>query len=72
MDRLGTEVWCRLRLGIGEPFGAKTSYVLGRFAGTEQPVVERAVDRAADAIECWLAHGVDLAMTRYNGTLPEA
>lgn len=68
VEHLGHEEFPRLRLGIGpapEP-EEQVSFVLSPFAAEERPEVERMVGRAADAAECWVAHGVDEAMNRYN------
>ena len=70
VNRLGSDEWCRLRIGIGEPVGVPSVYVLSRFDEQEEAVVRRAQQRSADAVECWLVDGVDLAMTRFNGDLP--
>ncbi|MGB2988023.1 MAG: aminoacyl-tRNA hydrolase [Phycisphaerae bacterium] len=72
IDRLGTDAWCRLRVGIGEPIGEPSVYVLHRFDEEEEAVMQRVWPRAADAVECWVEDGVDLAMTRFNGDLPPA
>jgi PTH1 family peptidyl-tRNA hydrolase len=69
-DRLGTDDWCRLRIGIGEPIGDPVAYVLERFRNDEEAMMRRAHERAADAVACWMEHGADLAMTRFNGDLP--
>lgn len=70
IDRLGSEAWCRLRVGIGEPVGESSEYVLGRFDSEEQARMQRAVQHAADAVQSWLEHGADLTMTRFNGESP--
>lgn len=70
LDRVGSDAWCRLRIGIDEALGDSSSHVLGRFAPDERAVVARSVLHACDAVECWMEHGVDLAMTRYNGDPP--
>lgn len=70
IERLGTEAWCRLRIGIGPPVGVPTVYVLGRFDEQQEAVMRRARQRGADAVECWIEDGVELAMTRFNGDLP--
>lgn len=64
---VGSEDWCRLRLGIGAPIGDPATYVTSRFGAEESAVIGPAVLRAADAVECWVEHGCDLAMTRFNG-----
>jgi len=72
IDRIGSDAWCRLRLGIGEPIGQSASYVLSRFEESETAVVDRVKQRSADAVEHWIAHGTDLTMTKFNGDVPPA
>jgi PTH1 family peptidyl-tRNA hydrolase len=67
VDRLGSENWCRLRIGIGESVGDPKDYVLSRFEEPEEAVIRVARARAADAVECWIKNGPDLAMTKFNG-----
>lgn len=67
IDCLGSSSWCRLRIGIGEAVGDPAVYVLSRFTAEEAAEMEGALERAADAVEHWIAHGVDLTMTRFNG-----
>jgi PTH1 family peptidyl-tRNA hydrolase len=68
---LGGEGFGRVRLGIGRPPGPQgedvVRYVLERFVPAERPLVDEAVGRAADAVECVLAEGYEAAMNRYNG-----
>jgi len=66
IDCVGSEAWCRLRVGVGEPLGDPAAYVLTRFAKEEGPIIEAARKRAADAVECWLAQGPDATMNRFN------
>ncbi|MBS3733500.1 MAG: aminoacyl-tRNA hydrolase [Phycisphaerae bacterium] len=65
---LGGQDVPRLRVGIGAPPPPMdaTAYVLQRFAPDEHEAVERAIDRAADAVEDWLANGMAYVMDRYN------
>ncbi|MFQ5494384.1 MAG: aminoacyl-tRNA hydrolase [Phycisphaerae bacterium] len=72
IDRLGTDAWCRLRVGIDEPVGDAAAYVLSRFSADEEDLMGPTRQRAADAAECWVTEGVDLAMTRFNGDVPSA
>ena len=41
-------------------------YVLGGFAKEERNLMENAVERAAQAIECMIEKGIDIAMGEYN------
>jgi PTH1 family peptidyl-tRNA hydrolase len=70
IDRVADDEWCRLRIGIGEALGDAAGYVLGRFDKTEQELIERAILRAADAVECWIEKGPELTMTRFNSDPP--
>jgi peptidyl-tRNA hydrolase, PTH1 family len=60
----------RLRIGIGR--GNQewdlSDHVLSKFLAEEQPVVERAITRAADAVEMFVSDGVMAAMNRFNAT----
>lgn len=68
----GTEGIPRLRVGIGAAPGAgAVDYVLGRFFEEEKPVVEKAVNRAAEAANCAIDNGVLSAMNTFN-KIPEA
>ena len=61
----------RLRIGIGGP---GTSGQRGARAGAvsdeEKPAVDAAIARAADAVECLITEGIDIAMNRYNTDPP--
>ncbi len=57
----------RLRIGIGGPgMSGSVDHVLGRFSDEEKPAVDAAIARAADAVECLVMEGINIAMNRYN------
>ena len=66
--RLGTDRIPRLRVGIGSPPGGREAadFVLGKFTKVEQPEIEEAIWRAADAIVVWAREGLAVSMNRYN------
>jgi len=66
VENLGTQDFARIRIGIGRPPGEAVDWVLGRFSPEEKPLIQKAISRAADAVECWLNHGIDKAMNEYN------
>lgn len=67
IQQLGTDAFARLRIGIGQVAGERmVGHVLGAFSSEEEPVVERAIQTAADAVECWIVEGTDAAMTKFN------
>lgn len=66
IERLGTDGFARLRVGIGSPDGSHVTHVLGRFSPQEREAADRAVERAADAVECWVSDGLETSMNRFN------
>jgi PTH1 family peptidyl-tRNA hydrolase len=69
---LGTEAIPRLRIGIGAaPDAGAVDYVLGRFFEEEAPVVEKTIERAAEAVKCAIDKGVLSAMNLFN-KIPES
>ena len=68
IEALGTTDFPRLRVGIGRPPAgvAPADHVLTRFAPEEQPLIEAALDRAAEAAEAVVAEGIERAMNRFN------
>jgi peptidyl-tRNA hydrolase, PTH1 family len=67
IQHLGTQDVPRIRIGVGgaRP-GNMVGHVLGRFRPEEQLLIEEAYERAADAVECAVTEGFELAMNRYN------
>ena len=68
IERLGTQAFPRLRVGIGRPPGRMdpADYVLQPFTRDEELLMDSARDRAVVAIECFLAQGIEVAMNRFN------
>jgi PTH1 family peptidyl-tRNA hydrolase len=64
---LGTEVFPRIKIGIG---GAEKSslsgHVLGRFSQSEQESADKSLARAADAVKMCALHGWAAAMQQFN------
>jgi PTH1 family peptidyl-tRNA hydrolase len=67
IDLLGTSEFPRIRIGVGAARpGRMRGHVLGRFPAEDATLVEEAIIRAADAVECALAEGFVMAMNRFN------
>ena len=62
------EEFSRLRIGIGPVPDAwdAADFVLGRFGPSERTMIDEAIDRAAEAVECWVAEGIAVGMNRFN------
>ena len=69
VQRLGTEDFPRLRLGMGPkpPAAEAVDWVLSPFRRGEEKALEEMLTRAADAVEAFLQEGLEPAMNRYNG-----
>ena len=67
MQHCGAE-FARVRLGIGKPSGSNdgADFVLSRFGKKSRPLIEEAVESAADAVELVIEHGVKTAMNVFN------
>jgi peptidyl-tRNA hydrolase, PTH1 family len=68
ISRLGSEEFSRLRIGIGPvPDGWDAAdFVLGRFGPSDHAIIDEAIGRAAEAVECWVAQGIETTMNRFN------
>ena len=65
---LGHDEFQRVKMGVGEkPKGYDLAdYVLGHFTKDERAVMDKAAERAADAIRKMISEDVDAAMNEYN------
>jgi PTH1 family peptidyl-tRNA hydrolase len=69
IDRLGTQDFARLRLGVGRPPGNKlaAAYVLQNFSREENEIMPLVLDKAVDAVLTFLTENLNTAMNKYNG-----
>lgn len=65
---LGTNAYCRLRVGIGDHFskGRQIDYVLGRFTADELATLEPKLTEAVEMIKTFVTQGADRAMNMFN------
>jgi PTH1 family peptidyl-tRNA hydrolase len=68
IKRLGTEEFSRLRIGIGPVPDAwdAADFVLAKFGPSDRVLVDETIDRAVDAVECWVTDGIAVGMNRFN------
>jgi len=71
---LASREYARLRVGIGRQDGAReiTGHVLGRLSKAELVLMEKVLARAADQLDCWVAHGLQKAMSQFNGVVNDS
>ena len=67
-NSFGSGDWYRIRLGIGRPLTQQdpASYVLQKFAVSEQSEVELLIDRGADAVEMLISSSLEETQNRFN------
>lgn len=67
-QKLGTNTFPRLRIGIGNTFprGAQIDYVLTPPTEDEQALLPQRLDVAAEAVKAFCLSGITFAMNHYN------
>ncbi len=72
---LGSNSFPRIRVGIGRPEvegipstdeDAIVNYVLSDFTPGENEIVKPTISRVAEAIDCFLTQGIEVAMSKFN------
>jgi PTH1 family peptidyl-tRNA hydrolase len=71
IERLGTEVIPRLRVGIGRPPGRMNAaaYVLQDFSREETTLLPQILERACEAALTFVMRGLETAMNQYNPSI---
>ena len=67
---LGTEEFPRIRLGVGAPPHPDydmADWVLASFKNQDAEDMAKSAAREAEAVECYILHGPEQTMNRYNG-----
>lgn len=65
---VGTQKYPRLRFGVGNNYlrGQQVDFVLSTFNKEELPSVDETIQRAHDAVLCFVREGINRAMNLYN------
>jgi PTH1 family peptidyl-tRNA hydrolase len=68
IERLQSEGFPRIRIGIGRPPGKMeaATYVLQEFHRDEREILDMILDRAAQAVKDFISQGIDFSMNKYN------
>ncbi len=70
IQHLGND-FARMRMGIGRPPGRMdpAAFVLQDFGREELPLLSEMLSTAVEAVESFVRHGIDLTMSRFNGSI---
>lgn len=67
IQNLSTDVFPRIKVGVGQPKGDLVSHVLGRFSKEEEEILKESVEASTKAIEIIVREDTKEAMNRLNG-----
>lgn len=69
IEKLETSNFYRLKIGIGRPENKETklsSYVLGKFNSTEKKVIDKVIDKSAEAIISIIYNDINYVVNLFN------
>jgi len=67
IEKLGTDEFCRLRIGIGQSGqGEAVDFVLDEPLEEEKSLIGKAIAKAQEAVLFWLEHNAEEAMNKFN------
>lgn len=64
---LGSDVFPRIKIGVGQPKGDLVSHVLGRFSDAENKDLLEVIEASAKSVEIIIKDGTKEAMNKMNG-----
>lgn len=64
---LGTDIFPRVKIGVGQPRGELVSHVLGKFSKEDYGKLKEVFKVSIDAVENIISSGITEAMNRFNG-----
>jgi peptidyl-tRNA hydrolase, PTH1 family len=67
---LGTDIFPRIKVGVGQPNVDLVKYVLGKFTKEELDILKYSIDASTKAVEEIIKSDVKQAMNKYNGFKP--
>ena len=67
IEKLGTHEFARCRIGIGRSRERDAvDFVLDKPTEAERLLLDAAIERARDAVLCWIEYGIETAMNQYT------
>mgnify|MGYP003560669580 CR=1 FL=1 len=70
INHMGTDVFTRIKIGVGAPKGDLVNYVLGKFSKEEVNILKQTLDAVTEATADIIDNGAKDAMNKFNGFSP--
>jgi PTH1 family peptidyl-tRNA hydrolase len=67
ISNLSSDVFTRIKIGVGQPQNSMIPHVLGKFSKEDRVLVEKTFDASIKAVETIIAKGCTEAMNDFNG-----
>ena len=67
---LGSDIFSRIKIGVGQPKSDLVNHVLGKFSKEEREVLEETLKAVVDSVEVIIKTDTKEAMNRFNGFIP--
>lgn len=69
IERLGTQDFARLKIGVGKDKADVIGFVLGKFDPAARKTIDAVVGKAPEMVSSIIADGADRAMNKWNAAL---
>lgn len=70
INHMGTDVFTRIKIGVGAPKGDLVNHVLGKFSKDEVNILKQTLDAVTEATADIIDNGAKDAMNNFNGFSP--
>ena len=70
INHMGTDVFTRIKIGVGAPKGDLVNHVLGKFSKDEVNILKQTLDAVTEATAEIIDNGAKEAMNKFNGFSP--
>lgn len=67
ISHLSSDVFPRIKIGVGQPKGDLVAHVLGKFTSEENSVLKESIEASSQAIEEIIISDVKTSMNKFNG-----
>jgi len=67
INNINTEVFARIKIGVGQPKGDLVKHVLGKISNEDKVILSEILDITVSAIEIIIEKDTKIAMNQFNG-----